>query len=101
MEELVRLAGVGRKTANAVRMHAFGKPGLTVDTHFQRLSRRLGLIKESDPTKIEKEVAKLLSEKDWTDYSSCLIFHGRRCCKARKPECCRCVVNEYCPSNQC
>jgi len=101
MEELVQLAGVGRKTANAVRMHAFGEPGLTVDTHFQRLCKRMGLIRETHPVKIEKEIEKLLPEKDWTDFSSCLIFHGRRCCKARKPECCRCVVKEFCPSNQC
>ena len=98
MEELVILPGVGRKTANVVRMHAFNLPGLSVDTHFQRLSKRLGLIKQTNPVKIEHEIADLLPEKEWTQFSSGLIFHGRRCCSARKPMCDKCPLADLCPS---
>lgn len=98
MEKLVKLPGVGRKTAHVVRMHGFNLPGLSVDTHFQRLSKRLGLTKQTDPVKIEKEIADLLPEKEWTKFSSGLIFHGRRCCSARKPACDRCPLAYLCPS---
>jgi endonuclease-3 len=98
MEELVRLAGVGRKTANVILGHAFGIPGVVVDTHCKRLSRRLGLTKYDDPNKIERDLKKLLPPKEWTGFSHRLILHGRRICHARKPACRPCTINELCPS---
>ncbi len=99
MEELHALPGVGRKTANVVLGNAFGKNvGVVVDTHVQRLSRRLGLTDETDPEKIERDLMELVPQEEWTLWSHLLIYHGRSVCKARRPECERCVVNELCPS---
>jgi endonuclease III len=98
MEELTRLAGVGRKTANVILGHAFATPGIIVDTHCKRLSRRLGLTRQEDPTKIERDLSRLLPAKEWTGLSHRLIIHGRRVCYARKPACDRCVLNDLCPS---
>jgi endonuclease-3 len=99
MEELHALPGVGRKTANVVLGNAFGKNvGVVVDTHVQRLSRRLGLTDETEPEKIERDLMELVPQEGWTVWSHLLIYHGRSVCKARRPECGRCVVNELCPS---
>ena len=98
MEELTRLAGVGRKTANVILGHAFGIPGIIVDTHCKRVSRRLGLTRENDPNKIERALMKLLPPEEWTGFSHRLVIHGRKVCYARKPDCPRCVVNDLCPS---
>ncbi|MBK9476950.1 MAG: endonuclease III [Tetrasphaera sp.] len=98
MADLVSLHGVGRKTANVVLGNAFGVPGLTVDTHFGRIVRRLGWTEQSDPVKVETEIAALFPRKDWTMLSHVLIFHGRRTCHARKPACGACPVARVCPS---
>lgn len=98
MEELVSLAGVGRKTANVVLGGAFGKPAITCDTHVIRLSRRLQLSKNSDAVKLEFDLAEIVPRKDWTMFSNLLIFHGRNICKARKPDCENCPVARYCLS---
>ena len=98
MKELTGLAGVGRKTANVILGHAFDIPGIIVDTHCKRLSRRLGLTQEQDPTKIERDLSRLLPSSEWTGFSHRLIIHGRRICYARNPACGRCVLNELCPS---
>ena len=98
MEELTRLAGVGRKTANVILGHAFGIPGIVVDTHCKRLSRRLGLTKQEDPNKIEQDLMKLLPQQEWTGFSHRSILHGRRICYARKPNCKACFLNDLCPS---
>ncbi|HVO92503.1 MAG TPA: endonuclease III [Terriglobales bacterium] len=99
MEELTRLAGVGRKTANVIRGHAFGIPGLAVDTHCKRLSRRLGFTREEDPTKIERDLSRILPPEEWTGFSHRLILHGRKICYARKPACVRCDLRLLCPSS--
>jgi endonuclease-3 len=97
--ELVPLPGVGRKTANVILGNAFDiNEGIVVDTHVQRLSRRLGLTREPDPIGIEKELMPLFPQPDWALLSHLLIWHGRRTCFARKPECGRCVVHDVCPS---
>jgi endonuclease-3 len=98
MEELTALPGVGRKTANVVLGNAFGVPGLTVDTHFGRLARRLGWTDNDDPVKVEQDVAALFPRKDWTMLSHRLIFHGRRTCHSRRPACGACPVASLCPS---
>lgn len=98
MRELVRLPGVGRKTANVVLGNAFDVPGLTVDTHVGRLSRRLGWTSSRDPEVVEVEVGRLFPRSEWTMLSHRLIFHGRRCCTARSPACGACPVARYCPS---
>ena len=98
LEDLITLPGVGRKTANVVLGHAFGIPGITVDTHFGRLSRRFGWSKQSDPVKVEFEVGELISEKEWTNLSQRMIWHGRRVCHARKPACGACPLAKLCPS---
>ena len=98
MEELTKLAGVGRKTANVIRGHAFGEPGIAVDTHCRRLSRRLGLTRQQDPVKIESDLARILPPAEWTNFSHRLIIHGRRVCFARKPACTRCTLKNLCPS---
>jgi endonuclease-3 len=97
MEELTQLPGVGRKTANVILGEVFDVPGITVDTHVRRLSRRLGLTKHEDPVKIERDLMELLPPKDWTMFSHCMIFHGRRVCFARKPNCPGCILNKDCP----
>jgi len=96
--DLVTLPGIGRKTANVVLGNAFGVPGLTVDTHFGRLARRLGWTVEEDPVKVEREVMTLIPKPEWTVLSHRLIWHGRRCCFARKPACGACSVARLCPS---
>ena len=98
MADLVTLPGVGRKTANVVLGNAFGVPGITVDTHFGRLSRRLGWTTEEDPVKVELAVGSLFPKRDWTMLSHVLIFHGRRTCHARRPACGACPVASLCPS---
>ncbi len=98
MEDLVTLPGVGRKTANVVLGNAFDVPGITVDTHFGRLARRFGWTDEMDPEKVELEVGSLFPRKDWTTLSHQMIFHGRRCCFARRPACGACPVARWCPS---
>ena len=98
VEELTTLSGVGRKTANVLLGVIHGVPGWTVDTHVQRLSKRLGFSEEEDPVKIEKELQKLLPEEEWTKDSITLIWHGRRCCYARNPDCPECPVKHLCPS---
>ncbi|HEY2832572.1 MAG TPA: endonuclease III [Sporichthyaceae bacterium] len=98
LDELVTLPGVGRKTANVVLGNAFGIPGITVDTHFGRLSRRFGWTTETDPVKVEHEVGALIPKKEWTVLSHRMIWHGRRRCFARKPACGACPVAEWCPS---
>ncbi len=98
LDELVKLPGVGRKTAFVVLGNAFGRPGITVDTHFGRLSRRLGMTTEEDPVKVECAVAELFDPKDWTMLSHRMIYHGRRICHARKPACGVCPVADLCPS---
>jgi endonuclease III len=99
MEELVALPGVGRKTANVVLGNAFGvDEGVVVDTHVRRLSQRLGLTRHEDPEKIEQDLMRVVPEEDWTVFSHLLIFHGRKVCKARRPLCEDCVLNDLCPS---
>jgi endonuclease-3 len=99
MEELLKLPGVGRKTANCVLGAVFDVPGVVVDTHVKRLSIRLGLTKNEDPDKIEMDVEGLLPKERWRRFSDILIYHGREVCKARKPEHERCAVFNLCPSN--
>lgn len=98
MEELLTLPGVGRKTANCVLGDAFGIPGITCDTHVIRLSRRLGLSDNSDPVKLEFDLADIVPKKNWTAFSHLIITHGRNVCMARKPDCENCPIAEYCPS---
>jgi endonuclease-3 len=99
MEEMLKLPGVGRKTANCVLGAVFDVPGVVVDTHVKRLSLRLGLTKNQDPDKIEKDIEKLLPEDRWRRFSDLLIYHGRAVCKARKPDHARCPILKQCPSN--
>lgn len=98
LDELVRLPGVGRKTANVVLGNAFGVPGLTVDTHFARLVRRFGWTAETDPVRIETAVGELFPRSEWVDLSHRLIWHGRRYCHARRPACGACPLASMCPS---
>lgn len=99
MDDLLTLPGVARKTANVVLSHAFGRnEGIAVDTHVQRLSRRLGFTQETDPTKIERDLMKLAPARTWGRVSDVLIWHGRRVCFARKPACDWCVLADLCPS---
>jgi len=98
LEELITLPGVGRKTANVVLGNAFDIPGITVDTHFGRLSRRFGWTKEMDPVKVERIVGELIPQKEWTNLSQRMIWHGRRICHSRKPACGACPVAKICPS---
>lgn len=98
MEQLVQLAGVGRKTANVVLGNAFGiNEGVVVDTHVGRLSQRLDLTRQSDPVKVEQDLVKLIPRDDWTVFSHLLIYHGRAICQARKPKCDQCKLNDLCP----
>ena len=98
LDDLVTLPGIGRKTANVVLGNAFGVPGITVDTHFGRLSRRFGWTDETDPVKVEHAVGELIPKKEWTMLSHRVIFHGRRRCHARKPACGACPIARLCPS---
>ena len=99
MSELLTLPGVARKTANVVLGTAFGiSEGVVVDTHVSRISQRLELTKAKTPEKIERDLMALVPRRKWTDFSHLLIFHGRRCCAARKPQCSRCCTSRLCPS---
>ncbi|MBI4126257.1 MAG: endonuclease III, partial [Deltaproteobacteria bacterium] len=98
MEELIKLPGIGRKSANAILGYAFGVPGIVVDTHMIRLSNRMGFTKHKDPVKIEHDLMTLIPKKEWTKFSSCMVWHGRRCCVARKPLCSKCPIGHLCPS---
>lgn len=98
MDELTALPGVGRKTANVVLGNAFGIPGIVCDTHVIRLSRRLALSDNSDPVKLEFDLADIIPKKDWTLFSHLLVFHGRNVCKARKPNCPACPIAACCPA---
>jgi endonuclease-3 len=98
LDDLVTLPGVGRKTANVVLGHAFDVPGITVDTHFGRLSRRFGWTDERDPVKVEFEVAELIPQVEWTNLSQRMISHGRRICHSRRPACGACPLAKLCPS---
>ena len=98
LDDLVKLPGVGRKTANVVLGNAFDIPGITVDTHFGRLARRFGWTAETDPVKVEHEIGALFPKRDWTMLSHHLIWHGRRVCHARNPACGACPVARWCPA---
>ena len=97
IDQLVALPGVGRKTANCVVLNAYGKPGIMCDTHFCRITRRLGFHDLEDPNKIEFAMAELLPPKLWGDFSHRIIIHGRQCCYARKPNCPACPLRKWCP----
>ncbi len=96
MEELVELAGVGRKTANVVRGEIFKRPAVVIDTHAKRLTNRMGLTKSDDPVKIEFELKKFIPEEYQFDFCHCLVFHGREICKAQRPLCEKCPLNDIC-----
>jgi endonuclease-3 len=96
LEALVKLPGVGRKTANVVLGSAYGVPGIVVDTHVKRLSRRIGLTDEKDPVKIEFDLMPLIPKKEWINFSHRLIWHGRQICHARKPKCPQCPLVKLC-----
>jgi len=100
LEDLVRLPGVGRKTANVVAAELGEPQGIVVDTHVRRLSQRLGLTKQEDPVKIERDLMKLVPREDWGRFPHLLIWHGRRVCLARMPRCVECVLNDLCPSSR-
>jgi endonuclease III len=100
LDELVRLPGVGRKTANVVSSELGNPQGIVVDTHVRRLSQRLGLTKEEDPVTIERDLVKLVPREDWGRFPHLLIWHGRRVCIARAPHCDDCVINDLCPSSR-
>jgi endonuclease-3 len=97
MEDLVRLAGVGRKTANVVLGNAFGTPGIPVDTHVARLSQRMGLTGHSNPVKIERDLMALIPAKEWTAFALRMMSHGRKVCKSRRPRCAMCSLASLCP----
>lgn len=96
MEELTTLPGVGRKTANVILGNAFGKPGIVVDTHVKRVSKRLGLTTSDDPERIEQDLQQLIPESQWTSASQRLLLHGRYVCLARTPHCAQCVISSLC-----
>lgn len=98
LEELTSLRGIGRKTANVILAHAYGKQGIVVDTHFIRISRRLALTNEFDPVKIEFATMRFLPEKYWSDFSLWITWHGRFLCPARRPSCGECPVSALCPA---
>jgi endonuclease-3 len=100
LEDLVRLPGVGRKTANVVASERGATQGIVVDTHVRRLSQRLGFTRHDDPVKIERDLQRLVPRADWARFPHLLIWHGRRVCIARKPRCEDCVLNELCPSSR-
>ena len=100
LEDLLRLPGVARKTANVVAAELGEPQGIVVDTHVRRLSQRLGLTREEDPVKIERDLQKLVPREHWGIFPHLLIWHGRRVCLARAPQCERCVVNELCPASR-
>ncbi len=97
MDELLRLPGLGRKSANVIRVNVWGEPGIVVDTHMLRLSRRMGFTDETDPVRVERELAELLPESAWAPLSHVIPWHGRRVCTARKPHCDACEAAPWCP----
>ena len=97
MEELVKLPGIGRKTANVILGNAFDVPGITVDTHVGRVSRRLGLTTHTAPEKVKRDLMDLIPKKEWTMFSHRMIFHGRQVCHARNPKCDECLLAKVCP----
>jgi endonuclease III len=100
LEQLVRLPGVARKTANVVASELGDTQGIVVDTHVRRLSQRLGLTKQEDPVKIERDLQRIVPRADWGRFPHLLIWHGRRVCLARRPHCEECVLNDLCPSSR-
>jgi endonuclease-3 len=100
LDELVRLPGVGRKTANVVASERGATQGIVVDTHVRRLSQRLGLTRKEDPVKIERDLQRLVPKADWARFPHLLIWHGRRVCIARAPRCAECVLSDLCPSSR-
>ena len=100
LNELIRLPGVARKTANVVSAELGHAEGIVVDTHVRRLSQRLGLTKQEDPVKIEQDLVRLVPREDWARFAHLLIWHGRRVCDARRPRCEDCVLNDLCPSSR-
>ena len=98
LDTLITLPGIGRKTANLLVATVFGQPGIVVDTHFKRLSQRLGFTRHDDPDQIEFDLKAILPPQDWTDWSHCMVFHGRRGCFARKPLCTQCPIADLCPA---
>jgi endonuclease III len=97
LEDLVTLPGVGRKTANVILGHGFDTPGITVDTHVGRLSRRLGLTRHKNPVKVELALAEIVPQEEWLHFSGRLIMHGRKVCLSRKPRCAQCAIADLCP----
>jgi endonuclease-3 len=100
LDELVKLPGVGRKSANAIRVHAFGKPGIVVDTHMLRVSERLGFTKGKNAEKVEERLNELVPKAKWSVFSNIINIHGRRVCNAKKPQCPTCPIRHLCPSAQ-
>jgi endonuclease III len=100
LDDLVRLPGVGRKTANVVASERGATQGIVVDTHVRRLSQRLGFTRQQDPVKIERDLQRLVPKEDWARFPHLLIWHGRRVCIARAPRCEVCVLNDLCPSSR-
>ena len=100
MDELIKIPGIGRKTANVILGAGFGVPGFAVDTHVIRLTNLLGLVRTRDPVKIEYQVCRMVPKEEWTALSLRLILHGRRVCVARRPRCEECVLNDFCPSSR-
>jgi endonuclease-3 len=100
IEDLVKLPGIGRKTANVILGVGFGVPGFAVDTHVTRLTNRLKLVSTKDPVKIERQVCSIVPKEEWTGLSLRLILHGRRICIARRPRCEECILNDFCPSSR-
>ncbi|HEX9364843.1 MAG TPA: endonuclease III [Candidatus Dormibacteraeota bacterium] len=99
MEDMIKIPGIGRKTANVILGAGFDEPGFAVDTHVTRLTNRLGLVATRDPVKIEHQVCSMVPKEEWTALSLRLILHGRRICDARRPRCGECVLNDFCPSS--
>jgi endonuclease III len=99
IEDLVKLPGIGRKTANVILGVGFGVPGFAVDTHVKRLTNRLKLTSSKDPVRIERQVCSIVPKEEWTGLSLRLILHGRRICLARRPRCEQCILNDFCPSS--
>ena len=98
IDEMVRIPGIGRKTANVILGAGFDSPGFAVDTHVRRLTNRIGMVATQDPVKIEYQVCSMVPDTEWTSLSLRLILHGRRICIARRPRCEECVLNDFCPS---
>jgi len=99
MEDMIKIPGIGRKTANVILGAGFGSAGFAVDTHVKRLTNRIGIVATKDPVKIEYQVCSMVPKEEWTGLSLRLILHGRRVCLARRPRCEECVLNDFCPSS--